>query len=251
MKVLAVGDSHGRYMGISSQVGVCYPPLRGITCIPKAINAATVTGVGKLKSTLSLSSDIPQWIGSARPDFLVMGLGQVDVELGIPFRHFVKGETTPSRELLAGFVDSYMGYMSSLDFPASRIVIKGINAPVLCYDRAKAIRYINRIVTERFTDSTEDAARQELVLSQLKVSYPSDIIRTDHAITFNAMLKEFARKAGYGYFDINSDLIDTSTGLIKTAYVPSGFDHHIVDTLDVRIMHWKHLLPVLRRQIWI
>ena len=64
------------------------------------------------------------------------------------------------------------------------------------------------------------------------------------------MLEGAVTKAGYSYFDINADLVDPETGLIRTAYVPASFDHHLADSVDTRVLHWKRLLPVLRRQIW-
>lgn len=251
MKVLAVGDSHTKYFGLSNQVVVAHAPARGITCIAKVVHGASVTGVGKLSSTLNLASDIPKWIASFNPDFLVFNLGQVDIELGLPFRKYVREDGVAPQDHMTRFIDSYLAFLDALDFPKSKVVIKGINAPVLCYDRPKAIKYINRIVTERFTDSEEDAARQESVLALLKTDYPSDIVRTDLAFLFNEMLEAAVTKVGYSYFDINADIVDPESGLIRTAYVPAGFDHHLSDSVDARVLHWKRLLPVLRRQVWV
>ena len=250
MRVLAVGDSHTQYFELSNQVVVAHAPARGITCAFKAVNAASVTGVGKQSSTLNISADVPKWIANFRPDFLVFNLGQVDLELGLPFRKYVKEDGISAQEHMERFIESYLTFLKGLDFPREKIVIKGVNLPVLCYDRLKAIRYINRIVTERFTGSDEDKSRKESVTAKLREDYPSDIVRTDLAMLFNEMLESAATKSGYSYFDINEDLIDAETGLISTAFVPANFDHHLVDSVDVRVLHWKRLLPVLRRQTW-
>lgn len=250
MKVLAIGDSHTKYFGLANQVVVAHAPARGVTCAAKVISGASVTGVGKLSSTLNIANDIPGWVASFRPDFLVFNLGQVDIELGLPFRKYVKEDGIPPQDHMAQFIESYMKFLETLDFPKQKVVIKGINAPVLCYDRPKAIKYINRIVTERFTDSPEDVARQDIILKNLQNDYPSDIVRTDLAFLFNEMLEKAVSKEGYSYFDINADLVDPTTGLIRTAYVPASFDHHLSDSVDTRVLHWKRLLPVLRRQVW-
>lgn len=250
MKVLAIGDSHTKYFGLANQVVVAHAPARGVTCVAKVISGASVTGVGKLSSTLNVADDIPAWVASFQPDFLVFNLGQVDIELGLPFREYVKQDGIPPQQHMTRFIDSYLTFLDALDFPKDKVIVKGINAPVLCYDRPKAIRYINRIVTERFTDSVEDVARQDVVLKMLQSDYPSDIVRTDIAFLFNEMLEAAVSKAGYSYFDINEDLVDPSSGLIRTAYVPASFDHHLVDSVDTRVLHWKRLLPILRRQIW-
>lgn len=250
MKVLAVGDSHTQYFQLSNQVVVSYAPVRGINCATKAVSAASVTGIGKQSSTLNVASDVPKWIASFHPDFLVFNLGQVDIELGLPYREYVKKDGIPAQEHMQSFIESYLSFLDRIDFPKHRIVVKGINLPVLCYDRLKAIKYINRIVTDRFTDSQEDKAQQASILANLRENYPSDIVRTDLAFLFNEMLQSAVTKAGYSYFDINADLVDEETGLIKSEFVPAGFDHHLIDSVDVRALHWKRLLPVLRRQTW-
>lgn len=250
LKILAIGDSHTKYFRLTNQVVVAHPPVRGVTCIAKVIHGATITGVGKLESTLNVGSDIPKWIESAKPDFMVLNLGQVDIELGLPFRKFVKGDETGMQDHMTAFVEAYAKYLVGLDFPAKRVVIKGINLPVLCYDRGKAVNYINRIVTERFSDSLSDTERRAEVLAKLKADYPSDIVRTDLAHRFNDMLRTAATEAGYSYFDLNAELADPVTGLIKSAYVPAGMDHHLADSIDVRALHWQALLPVLRKQLW-
>lgn len=250
MKVLAIGDSHTKYFGLSNQVVVAHAPARGVTSVAKVISGASVTGVGKLSSTLNVADDIPKWVESFRPDFLVFNLGQVDIELGLPFRKYVKEDGVLPQEHMSRFIQSYLTFLGALDFPKEKVVIKGINLPVLCYDRPRAIKYINRIVTERFTDSPDDLARQESVLKSLQSDYPSDIVRTDLAFLYNKMLEAAVTKAGYSYFDINADLVNPETGLIRTAYVPASFDHHLADSVDTRVLHWKHLLPVLRRQVW-
>ena len=250
MRVLAIGDSHTQYFGLNNQVVVAHAPVRGVTCVAKAVSAASVTGVGKQSSTLNIASDVPKWIDSFNPDFLVFNLGQVDIELGLPFRKYVKQDGIPANKHMASFIESYLTFLSGLDFPPSKIVVKGINLPVLCFDRPKAIRYINRIVTERFTDSQEDKLRQEDILASLKEDYPTDIVRTDLAFRFNDMLKTAAESSGYSYFDINDDLLNPENGLIRTSFVPAHFDHHLIDSVDTRVLHWKHLLPVLRKQIW-
>ncbi|MBF6672453.1 hypothetical protein [Glutamicibacter sp. FBE19] len=250
MKFLVVGDSHTEYFGITNQLRTINKSLRGVTCYNKVIHGATVTGVGKLTSTLNVGSDIPKWIENATPDFLVLNLGQVDIELGVPFRQYVQGDTRPVGELVDYFVASYLSYIETLEMPASRIIIKGINLPTLCYDRDKAIKYITRIVTERFTDSTEDALKRDDVVKKLKNTYASDILRTKLANKFNETLRLACEELGYGYFDINQHLAGDDDGMISPRFVPTGFDHHIIDSLEVRDLHWRELLNVATDRLW-
>lgn len=251
VKILAVGDAHTKYLGVTAQTVGAFQPSRGVTCVMKALGRATITEAAGFKSIPGLTEQVHEWIDSAAPDFLVFNLGQLDIEFGLPFRQSVLGDNTDARAWMLQFIEAYFTYLKGLGFPLSRIVVKGINAPVLCYDRGKSIKFINRLITEHLGDSDEDAALKEKVLADLKATYPSDIVRTDLATMFNAMLKEFAKAEGIAYFDINDELVDPESGLIKTRYVPSAFDHHIVDSLDVRVLHWQKLLPVLRRQMWV
>lgn len=251
MRVLAIGDSHTQYFALSNQVVVAHAPARGITCAAKAVSAASVSGVGKQSSTLNVAADVPKWIANFNPDFLVFNLGQVDIELGLPFRRFVKEDGIAPQEHMERFIESYLTFLEGLDFQKSKIVIKGINLPVLCYDRPKAIKYINRIVTERFTESEEDKTRQKRVIANLQADYPSDAVRTDLAYLFNEMLEAAVTKAGYSYYDINDDLVDPETNLIKPEFIPAWFDHHLIDSVSVRVLHWKRLIPILRRQTWV
>lgn len=250
MQFLTVGDSHTQYFGISNQMRGLNQKLRGIRVINKAVSASTVTGVGKLDSTLKLGTNIHQWIDKVKPNFLVLNLGQVDVELGIPFRQFVKQRNETEDYWLNHFVQTYDQFLQAVQLDNSQIIIKGINLPVLCYDHQKAIKYISRIVTERFTGEQNDLQRTREIEERLTQHYPSDIVRTDLARRFNTKLETLCSTHGYGYFDINSALENEPQGTISPRFMPSKFDHHIVDSLEVRLLHWDELLKVARRQYW-
>ena len=250
MQFLIVGDSHTQYFGISNQLRALEPSLRGIRAVTKAVSASTVAGVGKVDSTLQLGQSIRTWVDKVDPDFLVLNLGQVDLELGIPFRRFVKGEDTPESEWVKYFVDEYMSYIKSINMQPERIIVKGVNLPVLCYDHDKAIKYIARIVTERFTDVEADVSKNEEILEDLRRRYPSDVVRTDLANKFNESLKIACTKNGNGYFDINGELARRPHGTIDPKFIPSKFDHHIIDSLEVRSIHWQALLDIARTHYW-
>lgn len=250
MKILAVGDSHTQYFGINNQVGVINHALRGIKCTTKRIDGASLAGVGKLSSTLNVGSKISGFIETEKPDFTIFNMGQVDVELGIPFRRYVAKDGKNTPELVEYFLESYMRFLTGLPLPANQVMVKGINLPVLCYDRGKAIQYITRIVTERFTESNEDASRREDIIADLKSTYASDFARTQLALEFNNQLKSACDELGFGYFDINDQLMDGSTGLINPRFIPASFDHHIVDSLEVRSMHWDAFLEAVKPRLW-
>ncbi|MGH3652897.1 hypothetical protein [Glutamicibacter sp.] len=246
MKFLIVGDSHTQYFAVTNQVRALNPALRGVKAIPKVVSASTVSGVGKLNSTLELGTNIQKWRNEEAPDFLVLNLGQVDVELGLPFRQFVQGSEEEPSYWLDYFVEKYFEYLSSIDVDKTKLIIKGINLPVLCYDWKKAIKYITRIVTERFSESPDDILRKDSVLKSLTDSYMSDIQRSDLAREFNQKISAKCEEFGFAYFDINDKLVDPMTEMIHPRFIPSKFDHHITDSLEVRLMHWEMLLKTAR-----
>lgn len=250
MKFLIVGDSHTQYFGVTNQLRGLMPSLRGIKAVTKTVSASTISGVGKMDSTLQLGSNIAKWCDDHQPDHLVLNLGQVDVELGIPFRSFVKRAPESSIQWLDYFVETYMEYLSTLSGNSNAIILKGINLPVLCYDQQKAIKYIARIVTERFSDDNNGLEHRTEIMDELTKRYPSDIVRTDLAYRFNDKLSAACKSEGYGYFDINSHLTGPLNGTIDPRFVPSKFDHHIIDSLEVRQMHWQELLDLARERIW-
>lgn len=250
MKILAVGDSHTKYLSVHAQVAACYPPVRGIVCNPKVIAGASMAGVGKLESTLMVGDRIQEAVAKENPDFLVINLGQVDIELGIPFKEFVQEKPLNTREYIDDLVNKYFAFLDSLEISKKRVVVKGINLPALCYDRSKSIYYINRIVTDRFTDDLADQTSRTRVIESLKKSYPSDRERVELAHRFNRGLREAAFHTGFGYFDINESIKDPATGFMSARYLPASNDHHLVDSMEVRIIHWEHLLPVLHEREW-
>lgn len=250
MRFLIAGDSHTQYFGISNQLRNTEQALRGVRAACKTISASTIAGVGKVDSTLKFGKDVHHWVDEVQPDYLVMNLGQVDIELGIPFRQFVKDDKRPYKYWISHFINIYLEFLQAIQLAPKQILIKGTNLPVLCYDHSKAIQYISRIITERFTDDARDNKRKELILIALKDRYPSDVIRTEISLEFNRQLKSACIKNGYPYFDINDKLASPDTGTIDPRFIPAKFDHHIVDTLETRAMHWNSLISTVRENFW-
>lgn len=155
-----------------------------------------------------MGKNIQIWRSDESPDFLVVNLGQVDVELGLPFRQFVQGLSETPGYWIDYFVEKYFEYLNSIELGKTKLIVKGINLPVLCYDWKKSIKYIIRIVTERFTDSSEGAQRREFVMKNLNDSYLSDIQRSDLAREFNSKVAAKCKENEFAYFDINDKLVN-------------------------------------------
>lgn len=241
MNFLIAGDSHARYFQITPQLKTIHPALLNIQTDVQIFTAATITGFGKRESTLNVSSRLLEKIDHNAPDLLVLNFGQVDIELGIPYRRYVKGDTRDFRTQTKSLIDAYQSFIDKIQLPNDRIIVKGINLPVLCYDRNKAIKYVQRIVTENIEDP--ESSRQ--ILNRMRKDFSSDIQRTVDAEAFNQLLNTSLREIGVRSFDINSSLRDESTSLISTTFIPSRRDHHLADSLAVRRLHWQELLNAL------
>lgn len=241
LKVLAIGDSHSQYFGITPQLRALYPALGGVHAEVVPVHGSTIAGFGKRSSTLGTKNVIMDSLHSYSPDILVLNFGQVDVELGIPYRKYVKLEDTSVSWLIEGFSETYARFINELDFPPENIYIKGSNLSVLAYDRNKAIRYIKRIVTENI----ESPEEHEAIIERMRAAFPNDIERASVVSYFNQAIARSVKSIGASYFDINDDIRDIDTGLISGEFIPSGRDHHLVDSIAVRKIHWQALLKAI------
>lgn len=241
MKVLAIGDSHSQYFGITPQLRALFPALGGIHAEVVPVHGSTIAGFGKRSSTLGTRNVLMDSLHTYSPDILVLNFGQVDVELGLPYRKYVKLEDTSVSSLIEGFSETYARFINELDFPPENIYVKGANLSVLAYDRNKAIRYIKRIVTENI----ESPEEHEAIIERMRSAFPNDVERASVVLHFNQAIAKSVQSIGASYFDINDVIRDIETGLISSEFIPSGRDHHLVDSIAVRKIHWQALLKTI------
>lgn len=244
MKILAAGDSHTKFFGITPSVRVIYPLVRDLRVEVHPVNGATVAGVGRMNSTLQFKQSLENWLTKSTPDVCVLNLGQVDVELGTPYRRYVKGDTSNPMSFLNEVVSAYAVVISELvqSFPEVRFVVKGANVPVLIYDTRKSIADVANVVTERVSDV--DVEGKQAILLDIRNNFESDVERHRLTLSFNELLESAVIKSGATYFDINSDVVGEN-GLTDPRFIPNAMDHHFVDSVEVRVIHWKNLMRVL------
>lgn len=241
MKALIVGDSHAKYFGVTPQVKTLVPSLSGVDVQLEELRGATISGFGKRESTLNAKRVVTDLLEAQSPDVAILNFGQVDLELGLPFRQFVREDEVSVERHLVRFVETYQDFVSSLGSGRPRVVVKGCNLPVLCRDRRKALHYTRRIISENVSDPQEQAA----VLARMRRDFPDDTARTAITEQFNGMLEGAMDGVGAAYFDLNERLRDPATGLVAAEFIPSGRDHHLVDSITVRAMHWEEALAAV------
>lgn len=244
MKVLAAGDSHTKFFGITPAVRVIYPLVRDLRADVYPVNGATVAGVGRMNSTLQFGESLAEWLEKSKPDVCVLNLGQVDVELGTPYRKYVKQDSSKPIVYLNEIIKSYSKVIERLstDYRDINFVVKGVNAPVLIYDTRKSISDVNNVLTERISDV--EVEERQRILQEIRLGFESDIERHELTLQFNRLLKEAATDSGARYFDINHDVV-AANGLAHPRFIPNAMDHHFVDSVEVRAIHWQNLMQTL------
>lgn len=233
-KILILGDSHSQYFRGDLTLSIEYGYkdfLDKIIC--HIFQSASIRGFGKRQSTLNLSKSIVEKVKGN--DCLVLCFGQVDIELGFFYKRIIKSENISIEDFVSECILSYEILLELVAPLVNKIIVKGINFPVII-NRHKAIRYTNRIITENISD--KDEANKSL--ARLMKFLPNIHERISFSAYFNQCLKVFAIKNGITYFDINKD-IAYKNGLVKEEFIPTSFDHHIVDSIKARMIHLDNL----------
>ncbi|OGR06873.1 MAG: hypothetical protein A2511_17485 [Deltaproteobacteria bacterium RIFOXYD12_FULL_50_9] len=233
-KIVVFGDSHTKFFGKEQTLSSLYH-LGDFyeNSICHIYDGATIKGFGKRKSTLNIREKILGEI--MQNDIVVLCFGQVDIELGIYFKKFVKCEDESLDDFLTVLIQSYQLLIDMVKPQAKEVIIKGVNLPVLI-EHKKAVRYTHRIISENLSDKEEiQKTRQKLAKG-----FPGIHQRISFSKLLNEKLQHLARANGVGYFDINAK-ISYSNGLVKEEFIPAFFDHHLADTLQVRLIHWECL----------
>lgn len=243
MKVLIFGDSHSVYFTITNEMLQNNDLYRGINTDVLSIAGSTIGGFGKRESTLNSNIQLKDRLKN-NYDYIVFSLGQVDLELGLYYRIFIKNEVVDITNFINDLISRYMSAIKNTieeqQISPDRIVLKGINLSALTLDRSKAIRYTKRIITENISDIEEIKILHQKMVN----SFPSGLERNFNHKLFNRLLKEAAQKLGYKYFDVNEE-ITNKNGLIDYRYIPVKQDHHLVDSVYIRSLHIDKLLSAI------
>lgn len=237
---MVFGDSHCKYFGIT-------PKIRNRSDFIKNSKVdleifvkpgATVLGLGRKRSKLNFGDEIKSLISEKPADFFVFCFGQVDVELGYYYKNVVKKEEVDFFDFKSELVDQYVGFIHELNLDKDKVVIKGINLPVLKH-QSFAINYTSKIISENIDD---DNLKNEMK-EKLKFFMPSYAKRSNLTNTFNDDLKKNCLINGWKYFDINNELssFEPNSG-VDDVFIPTGVDHHVADTIYIRKVHIIKLL---------
>lgn len=242
MNTLIIGDSHCGYFDIPEEIRSSNNNFRGVHNHVLSIPGATINGFGKRNSTLNVNEKITNKYESLNPNYLCFALGQVDIELGFFYKTLIKNEEIRFPEFAKKTVDTYIksivDFSKNQEHPLENICVKGVNLPALVYNRAKCVNYTLKIITENII-KIEDINEHK---KNLQKHLPSSLELNRNHILFNNELKNSALEYGIKYFDINTQISDKKSGLLHKKFVPSKYDHHIIDSLYVKELHINSLI---------
>lgn len=241
MKTLVFGDSHARSFYLSSQMLTLRPDLRAFDISMHMVVGATIRGLGKWRSTLNTSDLIRTTIAEDRPGAVILCFGQVDLELGLYYSRIVRNEALDPEAFIQDVLRIYREYLAGHLQSGYRLVVKGVNPPTLLYCRETAVEYTDRVITENVFDEKTIALLRE----KLRRIYPSDDERQGYHALFNARLEALCGEIGADYFDLY-DYMTEGGQSVRPDLISATPDHHVVDTLGVRIAHLDRVLEILK-----
>ena len=236
-KILIFGDSHTYYYNIKNLPSnhiITSSSILGYKVERIGFPGASVRGFrNKAKSTLNLTDTIIESIGSN--DIVVLAFGQVDIELGIYYRRFIKNSKETPSKFIEDCIESYKNLIQTAKKKSKYIIIKGINMPVMI-DKFRAIEFTKQIITE----NQEMQFEIEESYKKLQQGLPDIFKRISMAEEFNQSLQKLCIDFNIEYFDINN-YICYPNGIVKEEFITSNIDIHLIGSLKTRQIHFTAL----------
>lgn len=242
VRIHVFGDSHSRHLLPNGAVMAERLGIRGkkLTIEGEAIIASSIAGFRPKASTLQTKEIIRAALPQAQ--YLMLGFGQVDLELGYYYRRVIKEDQTLTPEsYVPWLIDIYMEFIASMDFPAERLAVKGCHLTVFS-NRRFTTRYLKRIITgEKIPEDQHAAYAKRLDAEVLGEARTNAML-----MEFNAQLMARAAEGKFRYFDINEEIgmrpKPSGPAVLRPGFAPSAFDHHLVDSLALRRAYLRALL---------
>jgi|GEM_PF-1111186 len=210
-----IGDSHA---GSTFGARVFSRTIPPVFVLP----GATIAGFGKRKSTLGVFSNCHKVVAALKPSTLLFKFGQVDVDLGIYYRLFVKGMDINIKNF---FVKMTKDYLQSIrDLPkTTKYIVCGINMPTLV-DTDAAAKYTSRVI---FENKNDEKMVKELYL-KLQQNMPPYEERFQRSLMFNETLRATCEQHGIAYFDF-VDMFCQDGKTLVPGIVRDDDHHYLLD----------------------
>lgn len=182
----------------------------------EAISGATLSGLPKKISTLSVKNRIISYLKNNEPSFLILKFGQVDIDLKYYYRLVVKGESLEKHEYIQQLLLCYDKFISEIlpYIDKSKVIIFGINPPALI-DKEACFEYTSKIILEN----------QKELYDLLKKSIKSIEERTSFSRDFNEKLNEMCISRGIKYTEVFNEFLN-SNNIVSNTFTKNN-DHHL------------------------
>jgi hypothetical protein len=201
LPVYYLGDSHVRYFKKVAKIGLLAPhELSGVE-----VGGATAVGMRNPNAKTNALGRYRKWItDKPREAIVVFHLGEVDCGYVIWYRADKYDE--PIELQMNNSIDAYFEFIDELQgMGFRRIVITGATLPTI----------------------TDDDQTGEVVVKRSAIT-ATQKERTDLTIQYNAALKREAQRRGLPYIDIDEDVLDPVTGVVRERMRnPNPEDHHM------------------------
>lgn len=232
MEIFCFGDSHARYFKKCNMIswerpmGATPPKITAFDYV-----AASAKGFANGEKSRFAYKKFTRDLSSYDIKFLCMAYGQVDAEVGYYFRKFVNASTESAEADLSSVYDAYIEMiLRTLPPPDNKIVVKGINPSTLRND-TQLLNYVFRRLTARIQNQSE----RERIFSTLSDAALTSAQHAEINVLANELLREKAKNAGLGFFDIREVAEDkTHPGLADWSFVPAESDVHMTDCYPIR-----------------
>lgn len=194
----------------------------------------------------NLAIQLDRFIPGYKGDYLVIGLGQFDLEFDYYYRSVIEQKNTD--RFIDELVDIYRAYLQSVkEKHGIGIVIRGLNPTVLVHDLTSQYYIANQVA--QFYGSGNKEADTELYLriirgiSRMDFTYAK---RFEQVRQFNEALKSLAKELGGHYFDIWDKVIDPDTGMVDFKFMPAPGTGYLADTFAMRQIHYDALYRLMQ-----
>ncbi|KUG28215.1 hypothetical protein ASZ90_001927 [hydrocarbon metagenome] len=221
-----IGDSHA---GSTFGTKVFSQRIPPVFVLP----GATIAGFGKRKSTLGVFRNCHKVIAALNPSTLLFKFGQVNVDLGIYYRQFVKNMDINIGNFFIEITKNYI--QSIIGLPnTTKYIVCGINMPTLV-DTDTAAKYTSRVI---FENKNDENLVKELHL-KLQQNMPPYEERFQRSLLFNEILRATCEHHGIAYFDLVDLFCQDGKTLVPG--IVRDDDHHyfLDDAWSCKV--WNHV----------
>lgn len=183
------------------------------------VPGASLTGLGREKSSLHLYNKIKNYVVNRKPQYTILKFGKADLEFGYYFKKYITGKHHLNLdEFSKSLIEPYRSRILDL-LGSTNVVVHGIDLPSI-FDRNFYAKRTMDIITE-LQDNTINIA----LYDKLRALQPSIGYRNKLFIRFNTMLKEMCLDIGCHFIDSSNFFQCNETNMLSE-YNQDDLDHH-------------------------